>query len=301
MAAFLDNTEDIILDAVLTDYGRQLLARGDGSFRIVKFALGDDEIDYSTWNTGAVSALKDEQILKTPVLEAFTNNAASLKNKLLTIGIENLLYLPVVKLNTVTGSFNSQFNGFLVSIDGFDGTIPNPLTGTAASPVNGLLNYKAATIQLDQGIDSPDLTPTKSLLTEIPELYENQYNITIDNRLGRIFATPDSTEPEEIISVDDDNIATYSITQAANSTMVTQIGTNGNGSPIAGFKGSRLNFTIRPTQTIQSETVLDRLGQELTLVSSPSTNYKTVRTSVEVTGITTGYSVEIPILFAKKV
>ena len=46
---FLDNSGDIILDAVLTDTGRMRLAKGDGSFKIVKFALGDDEIDYSTY------------------------------------------------------------------------------------------------------------------------------------------------------------------------------------------------------------------------------------------------------------
>ena len=45
--AFLDNSGDIILDAVLTSEGRRRLARGDGSFSIVKFALGDDEIDYT--------------------------------------------------------------------------------------------------------------------------------------------------------------------------------------------------------------------------------------------------------------
>ncbi len=77
MASFLDNTGDIILDAVLTDYGRQLLAKGDGSFNIVKFALGDDEIDYSKWDSTAVTTLKDQKILLTPIMEAFTNNAAS--------------------------------------------------------------------------------------------------------------------------------------------------------------------------------------------------------------------------------
>jgi hypothetical protein len=29
---FLDNSGDIILDVVLTDHGRMLLAKGDGSF-----------------------------------------------------------------------------------------------------------------------------------------------------------------------------------------------------------------------------------------------------------------------------
>ena len=36
--AFLDNSGDIILDAVLTDTGRMRLAKGDGSFNITKFA-----------------------------------------------------------------------------------------------------------------------------------------------------------------------------------------------------------------------------------------------------------------------
>ena len=48
--AFLDNSGDIILDAVLTDTGRLRLARGDGSFKITKFAFGDDEIDYSSYD-----------------------------------------------------------------------------------------------------------------------------------------------------------------------------------------------------------------------------------------------------------
>ena len=42
--AFLDNSGDIILDAVLTDAGRQRMARGE--FKIVKFAFGDEEINY---------------------------------------------------------------------------------------------------------------------------------------------------------------------------------------------------------------------------------------------------------------
>ena len=98
--AFIDNSGDIILDAVLTDAGRKRLAAGDGSFRIAKFALGDDEIDYSLYNTGATSGQEDLRILQLPVFEAFTNNTSVLKNKLLTYADNSLLYLPVIKLNT---------------------------------------------------------------------------------------------------------------------------------------------------------------------------------------------------------
>ena len=47
--AFLDNSGDIILDAVLTDAGRQRMARGN--FKITKFALGDEEINYGLYNS----------------------------------------------------------------------------------------------------------------------------------------------------------------------------------------------------------------------------------------------------------
>ena len=69
--AFLDNSGDIILDAVLTDTGRMRLAKGDGTFRIAKFALGDDEINYSSFNKSHASgsAYFDLEILQTPVMQ----------------------------------------------------------------------------------------------------------------------------------------------------------------------------------------------------------------------------------------
>ena len=64
--AFLDNSGDIILDAVLTDTGRYRLAKGDGSFKIVKFALGDDEINY-----GLYEASCHKPILSRRLINAF--------------------------------------------------------------------------------------------------------------------------------------------------------------------------------------------------------------------------------------
>ena len=45
--AYLDNTE-ITVDAILTKKGREKLAAGDG-LNITKFALGDDEVDYTLY------------------------------------------------------------------------------------------------------------------------------------------------------------------------------------------------------------------------------------------------------------
>tara|TARA_R110000824_G_scaffold2936_6_gene13382 strand:- start:429 stop:1565 length:1137 start_codon:yes stop_codon:yes gene_type:complete len=99
--AFLDNSGDIILDAVLTDTGRLRLAQGDGSFKISKFAIGDDEINYALYNKSHASgsAYYDLEVLQTPVLEAFTNNTSNLKTKLISVSRTNILYMPVLKLN----------------------------------------------------------------------------------------------------------------------------------------------------------------------------------------------------------
>ena len=47
---FLDNTSTTV-DAILTKKGRELLAKGDGQFKITRFRLSDDEIDYSLYDT----------------------------------------------------------------------------------------------------------------------------------------------------------------------------------------------------------------------------------------------------------
>ena len=45
---FLDHsTNNIIIDAVLTDKGRERLARNNGTFRIVHYGFADDEVDYT--------------------------------------------------------------------------------------------------------------------------------------------------------------------------------------------------------------------------------------------------------------
>ena len=76
--AFLDNSGDIILDAVLTDLGRKRMSQGN--FRVSKFALGDDEINYKLYNPNhpSGSAYYDLEILQTPVMESITGIAANI-------------------------------------------------------------------------------------------------------------------------------------------------------------------------------------------------------------------------------
>jgi len=81
------NNSVITVDAILTNKGRELLARGDGSFRITQFALGDDEIDYTLYNPThpSGSAFYGQALENMPVLEAFPETTQNLKYKLVTL------------------------------------------------------------------------------------------------------------------------------------------------------------------------------------------------------------------------
>lgn len=83
---YLDN-RTITVDAILTNKGRELLARNDGSFRITQFALSDDEIDYTLYNPShpSGSAFYGEAINGMPLLEAFPNESQIMKYKLVTL------------------------------------------------------------------------------------------------------------------------------------------------------------------------------------------------------------------------
>ena len=81
------NNQVITVDAILTTKGRELLAKGDGSFNITQFVLADDEIDYTLYNptNPSGSAYYGEAIENMPLLEAFPDEMQMMKYKLVTL------------------------------------------------------------------------------------------------------------------------------------------------------------------------------------------------------------------------
>jgi hypothetical protein len=81
------NSSIVTIDAILTTKGRQLLAKGDGTFKITQFALADDEIDYTLYNPShpSGSAYYGEAIENMPILEAFPQETQVMKYKLITL------------------------------------------------------------------------------------------------------------------------------------------------------------------------------------------------------------------------
>lgn len=84
--SYLSSTS-VVVDAILTKKGRELLARNDGSFRITQFSLADDEIDYTLYNPNhpSGSAFYGEAIEAMPILQAFPNDQEIMKYKLITL------------------------------------------------------------------------------------------------------------------------------------------------------------------------------------------------------------------------
>jgi len=91
------NNQVVTVDAILTTKGRELLAKGDGSFNIRSFALSDDEIDYTLYNptNPSGSAYYGEAIQNMPLLEAFPDETQMMKYKLVTLP-RNTATMPVV-------------------------------------------------------------------------------------------------------------------------------------------------------------------------------------------------------------
>lgn len=154
---FLDqSTNNIILDAVLTDAGRRLLAT-QGRFVITKFALGDDEVDYNIIKQYGRSVGKEKIEKNTPVFEALTNPTYALRNSLLSISTvsNTITYLPVLSLSP-TGVVSLNFSS------------------KTAQVINVELN-------IEDGFSAA------------PETVDSNFSVQVDNRFLRAYSTSVTT------------------------------------------------------------------------------------------------------------
>lgn len=97
------NNSSVVVDAILTKKGRELLARNDGSFQITQFSVSDDEIDYTLYNPShpSGSAFYGEAIENMPIIQAFPDDNEIMKYKLLTLP-RGTAKLPIISISTPT-------------------------------------------------------------------------------------------------------------------------------------------------------------------------------------------------------
>ena len=140
---FLDNTS-ITVDAILTKKGRELLARGQDEFRITKFALADDEIDYNLWDTAHPNGSNyyGAVIENMPLLEAFVDENQLMRYKLTTLPKETAK-LPILELPSPSLTFHGA--GITQTVS------PNTRNGQDSSYTFTLFNADVANLSLTGG------------------------------------------------------------------------------------------------------------------------------------------------------
>jgi len=147
----LDNTS-VTVDAILTKKGREKLAKGEGQFRITKFALGDDEIDYNLYDVTHPngSNFYGEAIENMNLLEAVPDQNLSLRYKLTDIvggssgGSTNTYTMNLSPANVTLDDQTTSVN-ITPSITGFDGALSYSVTEGGDSNIGAYLDYSINT------------------------------------------------------------------------------------------------------------------------------------------------------------
>lgn len=310
--AFLDNSGDIILDVVLTDHGRKVLSRGDGSFQITKFALCDEEIDYTLYNKThpSGSSYYDLEILQTPILEAFTDNASSMKTRLMTYDNLELLFLPVMRLNTIaaqnrqtdTAAYYICVNRETEDNSGSDSVFTGVGVDYKGKENEGFIfgeSLRGAAIMVDQGLHTTEISPQRKL---DPELYENSFIVQLDDRLGKLVDVSGQLAQPDY--VDDDNIAFYTLDLG--DTFVKKITSVevGGQNAIKGPRGSRIQFRIMASMDLNTSSYLfTTLGGTDSLVNrtdgTAESSVYYIDSTVRISGVKTGAFIDVPIRYIR--
>lgn len=324
---FNDNSGDITLDAVLTDLGRELLARADGSFKITHFALGDDEIDYSLYDATASTGTESTSLRQLPVFEASTESSIGLKHRLISMTNSDQLFMPVVKLNELQRNTQKSSGGyFAICVN----KKTEDLIFNNNSTVQGVLAGANPTEQdtfilLHQGLDT-DKKPASELLD--PQFYETGYVIQLDTRFGSIVSVGTTAINANLSFIDDDNIGYYDASlegfggfaQTVDTGSGNQQGVVGNQfvqpinndtdskfMTIQGSRGTLLQFKVKSSSLLSidnSTSIFTELGGTMsstTFGASGTNDLYFIDSTIRVRAKVTGYQLDIPVRFIKEI
>jgi len=158
------NNAVVTVDAILTDKGRELLAKNDGTFRITQFALSDDEIDYTLYNptNPSGSAYYGQAIENLPLLEAFPLVTQEMKYVLTTLP-RGTSKMPVLDLGyaAITLKQGASLAITPQTLNYLGGTSTFETSGYTAtiSDVRTLSSFNGV------GVDTPDALALNSTVT----------------------------------------------------------------------------------------------------------------------------------------
>lgn len=176
------STNNIILDAVLTDYGRQRLASSRGDFKITRFALGDDEIDYRIIKKYGRTVGKEKIEKNTPIFEALTNQNIALKYPLVSLedtgASLSTSNLPYLTSNPSTVSLTPTVNSATQQI-----VVTQNYRVTTAGSVNESKLQKSYSVMLSDRFFLIPTTPTTNCTVTTPQNSMARASLGDPNRL----------------------------------------------------------------------------------------------------------------------
>ena len=325
---FLDNSGDIILDAVLTDLGRKQMA--DGNFQIAKFALGDDEIDYSLYNANhpSGSAYYDLEILQTPVMEAATRQASSIKYGLLSITRTDIVYMPTLKINEKLDGKSLVKEGGVYYLAANAATHEN-LVNNNANKTNRFLqpntNSPTYAVVIESGIDTTERQSTlenRNASIVQTGLLDTNFEVKFDNRFvagirslvgGKLANDSDNNLQMKIDTfAAQSGVSSLDFIENYSTAMARGIpdelakrgdsATGNNFSEFQGPRGSVTAMTFTPSLEINAEgtavpsyyTLYGRAGQSASSLGlGGSGTYDVIDTTVYVRGMASGTQLQI--------
>ncbi len=171
-------TNNIIIDAVLTERGREKLALNDGTFRISAFSFGDDEVDYSIIKKYGLSIGKEKIIKNTPIYEANPNENIALKHQ--CISFPNPL-TRIEKMPTIIWENSANASSITLYDQRTSSSTPISAEIVVSTSVSGITD---TSFRLDQNIT------------------DTQFIVKMNNDLLTV-------AEESFIDTDSNNIATY--------------------------------------------------------------------------------------------
>ena len=186
------NNATTVLDAILTKKGRELLARGQNEFRITKFALADDEVDYSLWDVSHPLGTDyyGQVIENLPLLEPTPDANTTMRYKLVTraVGTRKMSTLSGIQSSysltwssqgnpgeagiSITPSTTNVPNEGTSDPDGYSFTLLNSSIARLTSAnndgdgANGGINYVESTQNISQTVFGSSCTIISKAINE---------------------------------------------------------------------------------------------------------------------------------------
>ena len=154
------NNATTVLDAILTKKGRELLSRGQNEFNITKFAVADDEVDYSLWDVSHPQGTDyyGNVIENLPLLEPTPDTNTIMRYKLVTRAVGTRKMSSLIGVQSTYNVNWSSLGNAIDSVTISPSTTLEPATFPTLDTLNiSKISADPVTSSFISGANKPDI------------------------------------------------------------------------------------------------------------------------------------------------